>query len=123
MPISPARPCGHASCGHLRPCPVHGQGRETYALRVSSRPWSQLYKRARWLRLRERYLNQHPLCECDYCRTVGGPQPARVVHHRVDHRGDLGLFYAEGNLMALAKVCHDRETRRRQLQEQGGYAP
>ena len=114
MPLSPPRACSRPGCAELQPCPVHRHG-ETYRETITARPHRALYKQARWLRLRRRYLDAHPLCECDYCQHVGRPQPARVVHHRVDHRGDVALFFAWGNLQAMAKACHDRETRRRQL--------
>jgi len=108
MPTAPARACLRPGCANLQPCPDHARG-ETYRETVTARPWRALYKQQRWLRLRQRYLDRHPICECDDCRTRP-PKPARVVHHKDPHRGDLTKFYDWNNLMAMAKPCHDKVT-------------
>jgi 5-methylcytosine-specific restriction protein A len=95
----------------MQPCPDHPKG-ETYQERIAARPWAALYKEQRWLSMRRRFLDRNPICQCEDCRRDGPPQPARVVHHIVAHRGDRGLFYDWNNLMAMSKPCHDRQTAR-----------
>lgn len=63
---------------------------------------------ARWKRLRIKFLDEHPLCE--ECKRSGFVKEADIVDHIVPHRGDLILFWDEGNWQALCKPCHDRKT-------------
>lgn len=68
----------------------------------------ELYKTARWQRLRKRVLLGHPLCvECEH---RGKITPATVVDHVVSHKGNLELFWDEDNLQPLCKNCHDSKT-------------
>ena len=69
-----------------------------------------------WERLRARFLAQHPLCQCERCddgrkRVV----PANVVNHIIDIRDDPTKRLDWNNLQSMAKRCHDRHTRLRQL--------
>jgi 5-methylcytosine-specific restriction enzyme A len=70
---------------------------------------SRIYGR-RWQRLRQAYLAQHPLCECDANDGAGCGYAATVVDHRRPHNGDIGLLYDWDNLQAMTKPCHDRKT-------------
>lgn len=67
-------------------------------------PWHHLYGR-RWQRRRLVYLAERPLCVV--CEKRGLIRAATVVDHRVPHKGDLVLFWDEGNWQALCKTCHD----------------
>lgn len=62
----------------------------------------------RWEKLRAAYLAQHPLCE--ECQRAGRLTTATEVHHVVPVV--QGGSDDEGNLMALCKKCHSRETAR-----------
>lgn len=59
----------------------------------------------RWQKARERYLEVHPLCV--YCEKIGRTTAARIVDHVVPHRGDMVLFWDQGNWQSLCKPCHD----------------
>ena len=50
----------------------------------------------------------HPLCV--ECESQGRITPATVVDHIVPHKGNLELFWDEGNLQTLCKQCHDSKT-------------
>jgi 5-methylcytosine-specific restriction protein A len=67
------------------------------------------YDGARWRRLRQQFITQHPLCiqkDTDTrCTLV-----AEEVDHIVPHRGDPALFFDWDNLQAMCKVCHSRKT-------------
>jgi 5-methylcytosine-specific restriction protein A len=59
---------------------------------------------------RERYLAEHPLCV--YCMGMGKVTPATVVDHIIPHRGDMDLFWDEGNWQALCSPHHDSTKKR-----------
>lgn len=111
MPTAPARACPRPGCRHLRPCPEHGDGSETYRERLAARPWAALYKRQRWVRLSARVRREEPTCRA--CDVEGRPpRPSRHVDHIVPHRGDERLFFDRGNLQGLCGPCHSSKTRR-----------
>lgn len=72
--------------------------------------YRRLYKTARWQALRMRVLTRDSY-QCQQCRALLRPGRAApnsaVVHHKTPHKGDLGLFYDEGNCEAVCKQCHD----------------
>lgn len=74
----------------------------------------KLYDR-RWRNARAKFLLQHPLCVM--CEAKGLTFAAEVVDHKRPHRGDLTLFWDQGNWQALCKPCHDSE---KQRQERAG---
>lgn len=66
---------------------------------------------ARWQRLREVILRNHPLCVV--CAALGRNFPATEVHHIVPAaqmvaRYGTDGFFREDNLVALCTRCHDR---------------
>jgi 5-methylcytosine-specific restriction endonuclease McrA len=73
--------------------------------------YNNLYKTARWQRLRDIQLQLKPLCED--CKDKGLTMQAEVVHHIVPHKGDLTLFYTS-KLQSLCKSCHDGITQQRE---------
>jgi len=74
-----------------------------------NRPWRHLYG-SKWDRLRLRFLDKNPLCI--RCLDLGRTEPATVVDHVVDHKGNLTLFWSQANWQALCKKCHDSWKRR-----------
>jgi 5-methylcytosine-specific restriction protein A len=58
---------------------------------------------ARWRRERAIYLRLHPLCVMCRPRAV----PARVVDHKVPHRGDQKLFWNHENWQSLCFTHHN----------------
>jgi 5-methylcytosine-specific restriction protein A len=63
---------------------------------------------ARWRKSRAAFLKRHPLCvhcECDHRLT-----PATVVDHITPHRGDMLVFWDQGNWQPLCKMHHSRKT-------------
>lgn len=83
--------------------------------RGESAAWQHLYKRSRWLKMREQHLMQSPLCV--YCLEVGDVEPATICDHRTPHRGSEDLFWDTDNLMSLCKPCHDRIKQREERGE------
>lgn len=111
MPNAPRRPCVHAGCPHLQPCPVHvrhARTGQTYAERLAREPWRALYKTARWVRRRKAFLADHPLCV--ECAVRGLTKLATTPDHRLPHRGDETLFWDETNWQALCASCHSAKT-------------
>lgn len=67
-----------------------------------------IYNTARWKKLRAEHLAREPLCR-------GCGAPAEVVDHIRPHREDMDLAYDPDNLQSLCKTCHQRKTRRDQV--------
>lgn len=63
-----------------------------------------------WRRFRKRFLQEHPLCVM--CEQQGLLTGATVVDHIIPHRGDLELFWRDGNHQALCKTHHDSAKQR-----------
>ena len=109
MPYKPKRPCSYPGCGKLtdgRYCEEHRQvaGRQ-YNKYQRDPNTSQRYGRS-WRRIRELYIQAHPICE--RCQSEGRLTPAEEVHHIVPLTA--GGTNDAGNLMALCKSCHSRIT-------------
>ncbi|WP_085981300.1 MULTISPECIES: HNH endonuclease signature motif containing protein [unclassified Paenibacillus] len=48
----------------------------------------------------------------------GKLEPATVVDHITPHKGDMGLFWDQGNWQPLCATCHSIKT----AKEDGGFA-
>jgi 5-methylcytosine-specific restriction enzyme A len=79
--------------------------------------YAHLYDRT-WRTLRDAFLRTHPLCR--YCHELGLLTPARVVDHRIPHRGDRVLFYDQSNWDPLCTPCHNGP---KQQLERTGHRP
>lgn len=66
----------------------------------------KLYGR-RWERARRMFLTYHPRCRM--CEERGKLMRSEVVDHIVPHRGDVDLFWDEGNWQALCASCHNSD--------------
>ena len=73
--------------------------------RAKSADWQHLYKRKRWLDLRERQLMQEPLCR--FCLATEEVTAAEVVDHIKKHEGNEALFFDPDNLQSLCRHHHD----------------
>ena len=73
--------------------------------RAESAAWQHLYKRKRWLDLRERQLTLEPLCR--FCLATEEVTAAEVVDHIKQHKGDEALFFDPDNLQSLCRHHHD----------------
>lgn len=76
----------------------------------TKRPWSKLYKTARWQHMRDVQRDKQPLCE--FCLQSEDVVVADVVDHIRPHKGDETLFFDADNLQSLCKECHDRDKQR-----------
>jgi 5-methylcytosine-specific restriction endonuclease McrA len=72
-----------------------------------------LYNSSKWRRLRDEYKRKHPLC-------VRCGKPGYILDHVTPHRGDLVLFWNQGNWQTLCKLCHDSYKQR--LEKSGRVA-
>lgn len=98
MPNKPKRPCSYPGCPNLtdgRFCEEHekleNQRYEKYERDPATK---RRYGRA-WKRIRDRYMNIHPLCE--RCQKEGRLTKAEQVHHRkpLAEGGDHSKIHAE----------------------------
>ena len=111
MPRKPKRPCSYPGCPELtegRYCIEHEELAAKNYERYDRDPSVRKRYGRSWKRIRDRYIQAHPLCE--ECRKQGRLTPAEEVHHIVplSQGGDSSY----GNLMALCTSCHSRITAR-----------
>lgn len=107
MPTKPKRPCSAPGCPNL----THGRFCEEHAKLEVKRyekydrdpAVRRRYGRA-WKRIRDRYVQQHPLCEV--CLESGTFTPTEEVHHRIPLAE--GGTHSTNNLISLCKPCHAR---------------
>ena len=97
MPYAQAKPCSVPTCGHTRPCPVHGAA-----------PRTRPYNRGNWRAVARSFLQANPFCAM--CRSRKVITLATEVDHVIDHRGDDSLFWDQRNWQALCVSCHSRKT-------------
>ena len=119
MPSRPKRPCSHPGCPKLTDkqfCKEHeAAARRNYDKYERAPNVNKTYGRA-WKRIRDRYVEGHPMCEM--CQKEGRFAPAEEVHHKIPI--SKGGTHDRGNLMSLCKSCHtkihfdigDRQVRR-----------
>jgi 5-methylcytosine-specific restriction protein A len=70
---------------------------------------------AKWRKARDVYLRNNPLCV--ECLSGGRAVSAVVVDHIKPHRGNLEMFWDEGNWQSLCVLHHNSKTAR----EDGGF--
>lgn len=75
-----------------------------------AKAYRRLYKKSRWTKLRQRFLDDNPLCIM--CLRQEIVEEADVVDHVRPHKGDEALFWDVDNLQPLCKPCHDRHKQR-----------
>lgn len=107
LPTKPKRPCSYPGCPKLtdgRFCEEHAKAEAKRYEKYDRDPAVRhRYGRA-WKRIRDRYIQEHPLCEL--CQRDGRLTPAEEVHHKVPL--SEGGTHARDNLVALCKSCHAR---------------
>lgn len=109
MPKRPKRPCSFPGCPKLtdeRFCEKH-QKQETQRYEKYDRDPAvrRRYGRA-WKRIRDRYIEAHPLCE--QCLKAGKYTKAEEIHHILPL--SRGGTHDVKNLMSLCKSCHSKIT-------------
>lgn len=111
MPRKPKRPCSYPGCPNLtdvRFCDEHAmQEAKRYEKYGRDPAAKKRYGRA-WKRIRDRYINAHPLCE--QCKKNGTLTLAEEVHHIKPL--SQGGSNADDNLISLCKSCHSKITAR-----------
>jgi 5-methylcytosine-specific restriction protein A len=116
----PRKLCAIHGCGRLtggRYCEGHAAEAVEQA-KASDRRRGSAASRGygrKWEKARALFLAEHPLCAEHERR--GETVAAGEVDHIVPHRGDLELFWDEGNWQSLCGPCHKAKTAR----EDGGF--
>ena len=99
-------PCHSPGCAEITTetyCPAHAKQYEQQRGTPTERGYDY-----RWQVFRKHWLANNPLCE--HCCSAGKTQLATVVDHIIDHKGDMELFWREGNHQSLCVSCHNRKT-------------
>ena len=107
VPRSPKRPCSHPGCPNLcekQYCPEHeALHRRQYNRYERDPEVNKKYGRA-WKRIRDKYVESHPLCE--RCLKEGRLTPEEEVHHVIPV--SKGGRHTQDNLMSLCRSCHNK---------------
>lgn len=107
MPKRPKRPCSFPGCPKLtdgRFCEEHAKEEAKRYEKYDRDPAvRRRYGRA-WKRIRDSYVEAHPLCE--KCLESGLLVPTEEVHHKVPLAE--GGTHNRANLISLCKSCHAR---------------
>ena len=105
MPRKPKRPCSFPGCPKLtdgRFCEEHAKEEAKRYEKYDRDPAvRRRYGRA-WKRIRDSYVETHPLCE--RCLELGVLVPTEEVHHKVPL--SEGGTHSRTNLISLCKSCH-----------------
>lgn len=109
--------CAPSRIGRLSPRVGRGMDSEGHSRTLE--PWRAWYGLARWRELRMRVFKRDRFtCQWPGCGRIEHDTSLLVADHKVEHRGDEGLFWDEDNVQTLCKPHHDgakqREERRRQ---------
>ena len=107
MPIKPKRPCSFPGCPELTDgmfCEEHAKQEARRYERYGRYPAAKKRYGRTWKRIRDRYINAHPLCE--RCAKDEKVTPAEEVHHIKPL--SQGGTNAEDKLMSLCKSCHSK---------------
>ena len=107
--------CPHRGCTALVTsgyCDKHKKNnREARKQYDANRPaWHSWYNTERWRKARIRFLRHNPLCV--ECLKTNRINPATVVDHTEDHKGDYVLFWDESNWQSLCIKHHNSKTAR-----------
>lgn len=113
MPVRSNRPCkkcfkttGNKS-GLCDECEVLDKREKTVNDRKRGSSYARGYGK-RWQIASRLFLQKHPLCVvCQKNRVL---REATCVDHKIPHRGDMTLFWDEGNWQALCAKCHNVKT-------------
>jgi 5-methylcytosine-specific restriction endonuclease McrA len=95
-------------CPNSKPCPIHGKQKDT---RKSS---AKRGYDGTWRKLRAAKLAKDPISECTICpiksrcRDFGKTFKADTVHHIKPVSKYPRLRLVWGNLMSVARACHER---------------
>jgi len=100
----------------LASVPIDEAGKERD--RNAFNPLRPLYKTARWQQLRQATFLRDAYT-CQMCGRLQGDTSKLVADHRRPHRGDLALFWDQGNIQTLCNSpCHSKH---KQRIEQGAH--
>lgn len=107
MPRKPKRPCRYEGCGAFSDevyCEKHKkQVNQEYNKHQRNPDVNKQYGRS-WKRIRDKYVKEHPLCEC--CLEEGVIVLMEEVHHKVPV--GQGGKHTPSNLISLCRSCHNK---------------
>ena len=115
MPIKPKRPCAYPGCPELtagRYCGAHKKLTDQQYDRYGRDPASKKRYGRTWRKVRERFLQAHPLCE--ECLKQGRTIPATEAHHilPLSQGGANDMSNLEGLCKSHHSALHLRERSR-----------
>ena len=129
MPTRSSRICAHPGCNTVIPyggsayCDAHRDIHNNNKTKTSRsydvmRPERhKFYHTARWQKVRNHYIRQHPLCEI--CFAEGKICMAKIVDHIIEIQ-DGGALTNPSNLQSLCAYHHAIKTKAEQKRREGG---
>ncbi len=107
MPTMPRRPCRYPGCRLLADkgeqyCTQHKKQADWEYNHYQRDPETRKKYGRAWKRIRDRHVQEHPLCE--ECLKQGLYKPAEEVHHIIPL--NAGGTHARSNLISLCRSCH-----------------
>lgn len=128
MPTRASRICAHPGCNAVIPyggsayCDAHRDTHNNNKAKTSRsydvmRPERhKFYHTARWQKVRNHYIRQHPLCEI--CFAEGKICMAKIVDHIIEIQ-DGGALTSPSNLQSLCAYHHALKTKAEQKRRDG----
>ena len=107
LPYRAKKPCAYPGCPKLtnsRYCPEHERAEAQRYERYDRDPNTAKNYGSSWRRVRDRFLEAHPLCEI--CQKDGKLVPAVLVHHKIKITD--GGANDDSNLAALCQFHHSQ---------------
>ena len=115
MAQAPLKKCATPGCNQL----IRGQAHcEAHAKRARAKTTDRFYLSTAWRKLRERYLQENPLCAD--CEAIGRAEPAYICDHVVERADDPSLELEWSNLRGLCLSHHNSKTARERVRRRRG---
>lgn len=68
----------------------------------------KLYKTNRWKKVRQVIISRdYGLCQ--ECKRRGIMNRGNIIHHKIEARDDISMFYDKDNLECICAACHNKE--------------
>lgn len=103
MPRKPKRSCRYQGCPNLCEGVYCEEHKKVMNQQYDKHHRSSDYGRA-WKEIRDKYVREHPLCEC--CFANGVAVPVDEVHHKTPLKH--GGTHEKRNLISLCRSCHGK---------------
>lgn len=100
------RMCSHSGCKeYALSGSIYCAKHQRNSKNTTTSQWAFMYNSA-WKKASRQWLQEPEHSWCEECLKQGRYTPANTVHHKIEHKGDWGLFWDKNNWQALCMSCH-----------------